>query len=153
MEPLLLRIDRLAPDIMLCIFNGKVNRIEIKQPPEGMHFGAAPSADGGYTRFHLRALMKTEKRLVKTNGGLKAAEPGDQIEDSETPVPLRKNSSHPRVIEVARLAANLETTLKSEQKQAMPHDSAFTSADFGMEMVESPGRVFFDVNNTEGNTQ
>ncbi|MFZ0748251.1 MAG: hypothetical protein WAM70_02745, partial [Pyrinomonadaceae bacterium] len=37
------RIDRLAPDIMLCIFNGPVVHIEIQQPPEGMHFGAAPA--------------------------------------------------------------------------------------------------------------
>jgi hypothetical protein len=41
-----LRIDRLAPDIMLCIFNGKVDRIEVRQPPEGMHFGASVEGKG-----------------------------------------------------------------------------------------------------------
>jgi hypothetical protein len=51
-----LRIDRLAPDIMLCIFNGKVTEIEVKQPPEGLHFGAAFSGDNAYAKYHLRKL-------------------------------------------------------------------------------------------------
>jgi hypothetical protein len=56
-EPLIpLRIDRLAPDIMLCIFNGEVKKIEIKQPPEGMHFGASPAGENEYKKLHLRKL-------------------------------------------------------------------------------------------------
>ena len=42
LDPLqILRMDRLAPDILLCIYNGKVTWIEVKQPPEAIHFGAA----------------------------------------------------------------------------------------------------------------
>ena len=51
-----LRIDRLAPDIMLCIFNGHVDTMTVKQPPEGMHFGLSPDPDGGYRRLRLRNL-------------------------------------------------------------------------------------------------
>lgn len=51
-----LRIDRLAPGIMLCIFNGKVETLTVKQPPEGMHFGLSPDVDGGYRRLKLRNL-------------------------------------------------------------------------------------------------
>jgi len=126
-----LRIDRLAPDIMLCIFNGEVKRIEIRQPPEGMHFGAAPGPNGGYTRFHLRW-------LARNADGSKA--PGDQLDDSETAIPVRKDGS--RVVEVARLASDLERKL--DERTARDTKEAFTSADFGVEMVESPGRVVFD---------
>jgi hypothetical protein len=41
---------------MLCIFNGKVTEIEVKQPPEGLHFGAAFSGDNAYAKYHLRKL-------------------------------------------------------------------------------------------------
>lgn len=52
-----LRIDRLAPDIMLCIFNGKVDSLTLKQPPEGMHFGLSPGPVAGeYSRLKLRNL-------------------------------------------------------------------------------------------------
>lgn len=122
-----LRLDRLGLDIMLCIFDGKVNRIEIKQPPEGMHFGAAPSGDGKYTRFHLRRLDKTS--------------PGDQIKNSKTPVVMRSKTT--RVVDVVTFAGALEKNLSNMAKR---EKSTFTSAEFGVEMVESPGRAFFDVN-------
>jgi hypothetical protein len=127
-----LRIDRLAPDIMLCIFNGKVKRIEIKQPPEGMHFGAAPDGEGGYTKFHLRWLV---------TDAVQKKEPGDQIEkDSKTPILLRDQVS--RVVDIVWLAKSLKDKLKAFK--AMASDEAFTSAAFGVQMVESPGRVVFD---------
>jgi hypothetical protein len=117
---------------MLCIFNGKVKRIEIKQPPEGMQFGAAPDGNRGYTKFHLRWLV-TDAEQKK--------DPGDQMEkDSKTPIRLRDHVL--RVVDVARLAKSLEEKLKATR--AMASDGAFTSAEFGVQMVESPGRVVFD---------
>ncbi len=122
-----LRIDRLAPDIMLCIFNGKVNRIEVKQPPEGMHFGASVKG-GEFMRFHLRTL--------------KGSDPGGQLETaSNILIPLREQPLK-RVVKVADLATELKTKL--EENNAREKEKEFTSADFGVEMVESPGRVIFD---------
>jgi hypothetical protein len=37
-----LRIDRLAPDILLCIFNGRIGTLTMRQPPEGLHFSLQP---------------------------------------------------------------------------------------------------------------
>ena len=37
----LLRLDRLAPDILLGIVDGRMREVEITQPPEGLHFTAA----------------------------------------------------------------------------------------------------------------
>jgi len=34
-------------------------------------------------------------------------------------------------------------------KLQMPDDRSFTSAEFAVEMVESPGRAYFDVNPTK----
>ncbi|MBK7954123.1 MAG: hypothetical protein IPK02_09280 [Candidatus Accumulibacter sp.] len=133
-----LRIDRLAPDIMLCIFNGKLARIEVRQPPEGMHFGA--SVDGqGFRKLRLRRLNDHPGQDRGVAPG-----PGDQLtDDSQLPVPLRSNSS--RVVEVAQLAKALKEKLEALNARELTQE--FTSADFAVEMVESPGRVVFDVAN------
>ena len=119
-----LRIDRLAPDIMLCIFNGKVTEIEIKQPPEGLHFGAALSGDNAYAKYHLRKLTP-------------AAEAGGQI-DKQFDIDLPMRDGTKRVVNIKALASSIEQTL-GEFKSNGP----FTSAEFAVQMVESPGKALF----------
>jgi hypothetical protein len=50
-------------------------------------------------------------------------------------------------VEVAQLAKALKEKL--EALKARDSTQEFTSADFGVEMVESPGRVVFDVANQQ----
>ena len=141
LEPL--RIDRLAPDIMLCIFNGKVHRIEVKQPPEGMHFGASPTNNGGFARFHLRRLNDNPAHDEKDDV---APGPGHQLnKDSQVLIPLQTEKS--RVVKVAPLATKLKEKLEALKVRDVTQE--FTSADFGVEMVESPGRAVFDVANPQ----
>ena len=121
-----LRIDRLAPDMMLCIFDGKLNYIEIKQPPEGMHFGAPINNDGTVYQSSLRSLVKS---------------PGTQISPAVwVPVKLRGVPAK-RVVDVATFAKELQEKLKDDTG-----GEPLTSAGLGVEMVGSPGRVVFDVN-------
>ena len=54
-------------------------------------------------------------------------------------IPLREPRA--RVVDVASLAKQIEQTLKSPGVLAMTPAEAFTSAEFGLEMTESPGRV------------
>jgi hypothetical protein len=124
-----LRIDRLAPDIMLCIFNGPLERIEIRQPPEGMHFGAASFGPGSFKKASLRNVTATA--------------PGRQIDllDSErVGIPFRKDQA--RVVDVPELAKLLQDALsKKDGMGATP----FTSAEFAVQMTESPGKVVITV--------
>lgn len=123
-----LRIDRLSPDIMLCLFNGKVTRLEVKQPPEGMHFGASPD-NGAYRRLSLRKVLPGN-------------EMGDQIVlGAADPYNLPMRTGGNRVVDVAELKNTLETRLRN--KNGMGADSKFTSAEFALQMVESPGKVIF----------
>ena len=126
-EPL--RIDRLSPDIMLCLFNGKVTRIEIKQPPEGMHFGASSAGGNVYRKLSLRRLFP-------------AVSAGDQI-FKEVHVPMRPAVQ--RVINMTALADAMKTELNGVEAIDRTKNGRFTSAEFGVEMVESPGRVIFSV--------
>jgi hypothetical protein len=129
-----LRIDRLSPDIMLCIFKGPLSEIVIRQPPEGMHFGATVVVAGSkYTR----GLRKVT-----------ADKPGDQIQVPKIPVPLRGNPSL-RVVDVAELAKSLyQELVKAGGMDKNAPFTSFTSAEFGVQMVESPGCVVITVGDT-----
>jgi hypothetical protein len=121
-----LRIDRLAPDMMLCIFDGKLNHIEIKQPPEGMHFGAAIDQGGTGHKSSLRSLVKS---------------PGEQVSPAVWITVNLRGVLANRVVDVATFAGELQKKLQDDTG-----GKPFTSAGLGVEMVGSPGRVVFDVN-------
>jgi hypothetical protein len=128
-----LRIDRLAPDIMLCIFNGPLAKIEIRQPPEGMHFGA-----DGFQKSSLRNVTaKDPGRQIGLKEGLKES----------VKIPFRGDEGL-RVVDVPELANRLhkELTKYGGMDKNAPLAS-FTSAEFGVQMTESPGRVEITVGN------
>ena len=135
-EPL--RIDRLSPDTMLCLFNGKVTRIEIKQPPEGMHFGASSAGGNVYRKLSLRRLSPDDRA-------------GDQIfqEGSDgaigLPIDVPMRPAVRRVVNMTALAERMKTELNRVKAIDGTEGGRFTSAEFGVEMVESPGRVIFSV--------
>jgi hypothetical protein len=137
LEPL--RIDRLSPDILLCLFNGKVTRIEIKQPPEGMHFGASSAGGNVYRKLSLRRLFPADKA-------------GDQIFKKGSdrairlPIDVPMRPAVQRVIDMKALAERMKTELNRVKAIDGTDRGRFTSAEFGVEMVESPGRVIFTVN-------
>jgi hypothetical protein len=112
-----LRIDRLAPDVMLCIFNGPVALIEVRQPPEGMHFGVAVNKKGGYQKTTLRRITD-----------------GSQVENSTIKVETRVNS--PRVVDINSVATQM---IHMKDKLGVQGD--FTSAEMAVEMTESPGQI------------
>jgi hypothetical protein len=127
-----LRIDRLSPDIMLSIFNGPLATIEIRQPPEGLHFGA-----DGLCKASLRSVMPTNpgrKIDIKDKTGIKQVD-----------MPFRGDKSL-QVVDVVKLAQHLHTALT--QSNGMDQDAPFTmftSAEFAVQMTESPGRVEIEV--------
>ena len=73
--------------------------------------------------------------------------PGHQLtKASRVSIPLRTNES--RVVQVAQLATSLKEKLEALKVRDVTKE--FTSADFGVEMVESPGRAVFDAANSQG---
>jgi hypothetical protein len=133
-EPL--RIDRLSPEIMLCIFNGKVTDIEITQPPEGMHFGASAKGGNAFQKLHLRKLFPADAA-------------GDELDQTLVPVtdvPMRAGVQ--RVIDVQKLANQMQSALNGVRAIDGTANGRFTSAEFGVQMVESPGKAIFTVKGT-----
>jgi hypothetical protein len=128
LEPL--RIDRLSPEIMLCIFNGKVTDIEITQPPEGMHFGASAKGGNAFQKLHLRKLFPADAA-------------GDELDLPATEVPMRADVQ--RVIDIRSLADQMHSRLNGAQAIDGTANGRFTSAEFGVQMVERPGKAIFTV--------
>jgi hypothetical protein len=166
LEPLqILRMDRLAPDILLCIFNGRLKGLEISQPPEAIHFGAAANPLGpgykpqGHHKLHLRRI--TEDSKGKMGGSIESEPPNTPLipvvperygfvgwgRGSPPPgfehflpnnVPVVGST---RVVRVGDLVAEIkEILVKAGQ---MAERDAFTSAEFAAEMIESPAKVQF----------
>ncbi len=136
LDPLqILRMDRLAPDILLCIYNGKSPNIEVKQPPEAIHFGAAikSSESGSIRRSGCGAIKGTRIR----SGIDTRLKPSDCVERIEARAARRQ-----------RVSIGHNLAKKTGEKRPVGENDFVTSAEFAVEMIESPAKVTFTVNRT-----
>jgi len=112
----ILRMEVISPSILICLFAGRVARVDIHEPAETLHSGIAdPPSDA----------VKSLRYLAATGSNVT----GDAIAGSSVAVPFR--SAESRVIRVNNLAANLRTGLGAYETV-----SSFTAAEFGLEMVQ-----------------
>ncbi|MEW9552244.1 hypothetical protein [Nonomuraea sp. NPDC050783] len=113
-QPLpLLRAERLAPTIMVCLFEGVMSRFDLCRRPESQHFAVeAGRVPGEYAK------------TLRTGTG----DPGPSLPSR----PLGPRSTIP----VAALAAEMATAL------ADPADT-FGSAQFARQMIETADRVTY----------
>lgn len=125
-----LRIEQLSNDVMLGIFNGITAQLVIRQPQEGLHFGLTRE-DGSY--------LKTLRKI----GYKSLADAGEILQNHTISLDakglMRTPQEAPGVINIAALAAEMQTQLKSlgELKER------FTSAEFAVEMIEAAGEFTF----------
>ena len=142
----LLRMDRLAPDVLLCIFEGVPTRVDIEEPREGIQFGVrlhktgAPDGNpipdatvpGGFT-VHLRVLRGTRA------GEQMGANP---LEPIVVPVPVR--ASNRRVVHVAALRDALAVALQGTGDANANPGAALTSGELAVELFQFPFRQRFE---------
>jgi hypothetical protein len=115
----LLRIDRLSPTVLLCLFLGVPARIDIMEPPETLHFGVNKRDAGFYA--NLRGL------------GFGGKNPGIQFEGTAAIATVA--GKYEGVIDAAATAASLKTALVAAN--AFPATDSLTSAQFAVEMVKA----------------
>ncbi|MGD2086877.1 MAG: hypothetical protein PVH61_11910 [Candidatus Aminicenantes bacterium] len=127
------RMDRLAPDVMLCIFNGVPALVQINEPPEGLAFGTQES------KFQLRGLGQ------EGNDGQVQWKAGEQItkdqQHLQVEVPYRDNSPGTRVVDLNALQQTLQNQL--EENNARKADSHFGPADFALQLIRLPEQKKF----------
>lgn len=133
-EPLeILRSERLADDVLLCIFGGVVENLQLQQPGEGLQFGADfkdANAETIYEKLHLRYL------------GYDDQPPGTEIDDPSTEdVPIFFKESPPgtdtRVVDIIKTEGEFEERLTPFLVPSL------TSAELAVEMVEGAGQQIY----------
>ena len=125
----ILRLERLAEDVLLALFAGVVSSVVFREPAEALHFGVEPAAPGQSLRKKLRYL---------DGAGHKAGEP---LPEAAVNVPLRNPALG--VVDVAGLQTAVRTELLAH-KALSPH-APYAAGHFALEMVQGVQRVEFTV--------
>lgn len=125
----LIRMDRLSPNVLFCLFQGVATTINVMEPPETLHFGVFFKNSGGYV--FLRSL------------GYNGSTPGMQVQpDIEQNVQFRSGNAYPGVIKTAATASGLQGALISNG--LMASGQSLTSAEYAIQMVQAAGLQTFE---------
>ena len=131
----MLRMDHLSPSVLLCLFWGAPDTIEISEPQEGFRFGVdddgliplrepIPPAQAGGTPLGTQIVGQTFA-VTGTNGHLR-------------PAPSRVLDLNP-----ASPTSLIQTLQAALSKQIGSTLAAFGPADFALQMVKSPEAIQF----------
>ncbi|MFM2079164.1 MAG: hypothetical protein RJA49_3054, partial [Actinomycetota bacterium] len=128
----LLRMERLAPAVLLVLFDGVPAVVHVEEPRSGIQFGVRvkTSTDGTATAaLPLRDVTLPNNGFLKTGGG----------QDRTVKVPFRKHA--PGVINIKALSETLTSTAAT--KINTNNQPGIDSAEFAMEMLRFPIRQVF----------
>lgn len=133
----LLRLERLAPTVLLAIFGGVVQQVSIAKPAQGLHFGVVDSA-GTRKRLEDRTDDETYRVYLRGLGGSLPA--GEQLSDgSSVTVPLRPVVNGRKVLAIdgaTGLRQLLNDTLTAKYgSEPPPQVPLVQPGAFGLEMV------------------
>ena len=102
----ILRMDRLAPDVLLCLFEGVPDEVDFVEPSEGLHFGITREKGSSSFEVSLRGLGYPS---------VSEFPPGEQIDSSthggklRASGQLREGESQPSgVVDIEGLVASVE---------------------------------------------
>jgi len=109
----------LSKNVLICLFDGIVDAIDLHLKPETLHFGV--DADPGTNSFS----KKLRNAQAKENKSFS--------------IPLRQNATAHQVINIAQMANDIEKELNKKD----PELTSFTSAEFALQMIEGVEKVRF----------
>jgi len=112
----LARMDRLSPNVLLCLFHGEVKAVDIHLKPEAMRFG-------------LDAPTGTPPKFHKT---LRDKATGEESQGRTIDVPWKDEGKG--VINIGQIALDM---------QSIQSRTLFTSAPFALQMIEGVQKVRF----------
>jgi hypothetical protein len=132
----LLRMERLAPAVLLVLFDGVPAVVHIEEPRSGIQFGVRVKTGTSGTAtaaLPLRDVTKPNDGFLQTGAG----------NDRTIPVPFRKGA--PGVINIKELSDTLTSTTATKINTNSPpgQQPGIDSAEFAMEMLRFPIRQVF----------
>jgi hypothetical protein len=146
-----IRLDTLAPEVMICLMNGRAKRINIHEPAMGVHFGISPTSANGSFRKELRFISGTH---TQPDGS--KPQPGQEMlikdgkgEDVPITIPLNSALSANRdALDITDFASQIKAGLITNQ--GLISTQPFTAAEFALEMVEGVEEVGFRLGTEPG---
>jgi hypothetical protein len=123
----MLRMERLASNVLICLFEGEIKTVEIHQKPETLHFGFDENASDKPSYY---------KKLRDPNSG-SPTDLSDSLKDDPLKDDVEINLQ--RVINIGKFAESVHTTVQN----LSPPLTKFTSAQFALQMVEGVQKVVF----------
>jgi hypothetical protein len=117
----LLRLERLAPAVLIALFDGIPQVVHIEEPRAGIQFGVDQQDDGGRASAEVR---------------LRNATTGERLEPERTvQVPFRRDA--PGVLHMQALARRMVAEASAEL------GSSLDAAEFALQMLQFPYRAVF----------
>ncbi len=131
----LLRMERLAPAVLLVVMDGVPDRVELEEPRQGIQFGVRPKANHSNHRF----VPLRDPETGESFGSDQTS--GDEATD--VTIPFRSGS--PGVIDLHELRDRMVTTAPDDEL-----GDNLDSAEFGLQMLRYPYRQTFGEQNNVG---
>jgi hypothetical protein len=126
----LLRGDRLSTDVMICLFDGIIQQLDISLKPEGLHFG-----------FDVDEKNKEQLFLTlrDTNGQL----PTLEEEKKKYRIDLNNDlwNNRDRVIKIKSLSDEIDG--RSNRSNEDKKNNPFTSEDLALQLIQGAAKVYF----------
>lgn len=129
-----LRLEQVGPGVLLCIFDGVVQKVEIHEHPEALHFGVDEDVNDPSPAKFTKSF-----RYISPVG---ANQPGAPVPISIAPplsVPGYTRQAVSSVLQIDALA----TAMQAELGQKDIYAGSFTAAEFALEMIEGVQQVTF----------
>jgi hypothetical protein len=116
----LLRLERLAPAVLLCLFDGIPKEVHVQEPRQGVQFGVMQKVSG-----------------ANVTAKLPVRKPNTGITETKEEVDVRFRPGAPGVVDIQRLERDLAA------KQGAGVDNKLDSAEFALQMIRYPYRQIY----------
>jgi len=136
----LLRMDRLAPDVLLCLFEGVPTRVDVEEPREGIQFGVDAVDANGDGIFEPNAQTPSGMRLKLRR--LRDAQAGHAVPNHSVAVPVRRGNRG--VMHVQALHDALQTALGAVGSADTHPGADLTAGELALQLWQPPFRQRFE---------
>lgn len=142
----LLRLERLAPAVLLALFDGVPSVVHIEEPRQGVQFGVRPEDGNGGRRSAF-----VPARNVQTAGYVDAAGAAVETSQEASQIPVRFRSGAAGVLDMTNTARAFAAAAGTGMS-AGPADPV-DGAEFALQMIRFPYRQVFAQDETSPDAQ
>ena len=131
----LLRLERLAPSVLLALFDGTPKVLHIEEPRQGLQFGVKLDEAAGRMSATVPARNVKSAKYVNDAGN----DPDNLLPEQAQQIPIRFRRGAPGVLDLTNTGKNFLNATGTN----MSDDGRIDGAEFAMQMIRFPFRQVF----------